>query len=410
MYKLPENIKDYVYSKDKVKASDIVLLRADLDVAIDEYGMITEPQRMESAIPFIKQLGSEVKKVIIVAHLGRPERKEDKFNFKNDIFLQLVKRIPELQFATDIEHAGVYKEGIILLQNIRFFEGEESEDEKAREVFAKKLAGIADIFINNAFAAYRVSASTYDVAKYIPTLIGPDYYNEIEAIGRIENPERPFIAVLGGAKLSEKLDSLAALGELADKILIGGAMAYTLMRAKGIEVGRSKVEYDKLEVAEEILKKYEDKLLLPQDHIVTETFSAVSVGNKSGETISDEDNIEKYDYAIDIGDETLALYEEEIRKARTILWNGPMGVFEWNNGSHGTRQLGLTMSQLTSAYTLVGGGDTIAAINKFGLDNFDHICSGGGALLNFIGETKFPTLDVIVQQKALGKKLHLKME
>jgi phosphoglycerate kinase len=197
--------------------------------------------------------------------------------------------------------------------------------------------------------------------------------------------------VLGGSKLSEKLDVLSSLGEQADKILVGGAMAYTLLKAKGIEVGNSLIEADKLDVAKEIVVKYGTKLILPVDHLVADTFNEYS----SYEYI-DNENVPEDNLAIDIGKKSIELFINEIKTAKTILWNGPIGVFEWAQSAAATKEIGQAISE-TSAYKVLGGGDTITAVNKFKLTGFDHICTGGGAMLAFLSNEKFPTLDVILK-------------
>jgi phosphoglycerate kinase len=215
----------------------------------------------------------------------------------------------------------------------------------------------------------------------------------VESLGKFSAPERPFVAILGGAKLSEKLDALNALVKIADKVLIGGAMAYTLMKAQGIEIGKSLFEADKLEVANEIMANYSEKILLPIDHLVTGTFSKDS----PYEHITDR-NVPVDKIAIDIGTETIKNYVAEIANAKSILWNGPMGVFEWTQSEAGTREVGSAIINNSSAFKLSGGGDSIAAINKFNLKGFDHVSTGGGAMLAFISYDKFPILDVIINK------------
>src|SRR5690606_1738341 len=202
-----------------------------------------------------------------------------------------------------------------------------------------------------------------------------------------------FVAVLGGAKLSEKLDVLNTLAETADKILIGGAMAYTLLKAKGLDIGKSLFEPDKLDVANEIIRKYSDKIELPLDHMVSKDFNDEAMYEYTDDTDIPDDT-----FAIDVGWKTIERYIREINKAKTILWNGPMGVFEWDHSSVGTLKIGKAIGDNKDSYNIAGGGDSIAAINKLELDGFDHISTGGGAMLSFIANETFPTLDVILNK------------
>jgi len=225
----------------------------------------------------------------------------------------------------------------------------------------------------------------------LPSYLGPVFVREVEAMSNFANPKRPFLAILGGAKLSEKLDALNALAQSADKVIIGGAMAYTLLLSDGVHIGKSLVEADKLEIAKEILAKYRDKLILPVDHVVASEFSSDSEVSTIPAVNIPEDRI-----AVDIGPETQRLFVNEIKQAKSILWNGPMGVFEWEQTAQGTRKVGQAIVDNKDAYKFAGGGDSIAAINKFDLTGFDHISTGGGAMLAFLSYDTFPTLDIIL--------------
>lgn len=374
-----------------------ILIRSCLNVAIDKTGQITDNTRIVEALPTLKELSKKAKRIIIMAHLGRPTiAREPEFSLeavKVALETELAENILLVKDKSDFEALknNEITNKFVLLENIRFFPGEESKIVAEREEFAKELAELAHLYVNDAFPDYREAASTYDLAKFLPSYLGPVFVREVQAISNFGSPKRPFVAILGGAKLSEKLDALNALAEVADKILIGGAMAYTLLLSEGIEVGKSLIEADKLEVAREIMAKYRSKLVLPTDHIVSPEFSS-----DSEIAITSDVSIPKDKIAVDIGPKTQGIFVEEIRKAKSILWNGPMGVFEWEQTQEGTKKIGHAIVENKDAYTFAGGGDSIAALNKFGLSGFDHVSTGGGAMLAFISYDKFPTLDIIL--------------
>ena len=396
MYTLKKDISNFSYSKIEDIENKIVIVRTCLNVAVDKDGVMTDSTRFYESLPLIKELGSKAKKVILMAHLGRPEKKEKALSFWNvaeTLQTELEEDRIEVKLVDSIKEAKSSKAKITLLDNIRFFPGEESKDLDVRMKFAKELASLADVYINDAFPDYREAASTYDIATLLPSYLGPVFIKEVESLSKFSEPEKPFVAVLGGAKLSEKLDALNALVQIADKVIIGGAMAYTLMKAKGIETGKSLIEKDKLDVAEEIISKYEDKLLLPVDHLVAQEFKA-----RSPYEYTDTETIPEDMIAIDIGWNSIRKFKTELSNAKSILWNGPMGVFEWIHSSVGTKEIGSAISANSEAFTLAGGGDSIAAINQFNLRGFDHISTGGGAMLAFLAYDKFPTLDIILNK------------
>jgi phosphoglycerate kinase len=376
-----------------------IVIRTCLNVAMDKSGNISDDTRIEESAPTLKTLGEKASRIVMMAHLGRPTTaREAEFSLE-PIRIELEKRLGtkvemiEDEAAMDnfISKSDEMNSKYYLVQNIRYFAGEESKDAEARKEFAAKLAKLGDIFVNDAFADYREAASTYDIAEIIPSYIGPVFAKEVKAVSYFSNAQTPFVAILGGAKLSEKLDALLALAAAADKILIGGAMAYTLLKADGISIGKSLVEVDKIEVAKQILNDHRAKLVLPVDHVVTSEFKADSATQIKTE-------IGELDIAVDIGPKTIELFKSHINEAKSLLWNGPMGVFEWNSASEGTMNVGNTIISNNDAYKFAGGGDSIAAINKFGLKNFNHISTGGGAMLAFVSYEKFPTLDVIIDK------------
>ena len=395
MYTLKKDISKFSYLNIQDIENKIVIVRSCLNVAVDKDGVMTDATRFYESLPLIKELASKAKKVIVTAHLGRPEKKEKALSFWNvteKLREELEEDRIEVKLVDTVKDAKASKAKVTVLDNIRFFPGEESKDLDARMKFAKELSGLADVFINDAFADYRESASTYDIATLLPSYLGPVFIKEVESLSKFSAPENPFVAVLGGAKLSEKLDALNALVEIADKVIVGGAMAYTLMKAKGIETGKSLIEADKLDIALEIVNKYSEKLLLPVDHLVAQEFKSKSPYEYTETEVIPVDSV-----AIDIGWNTIRKFKTELSNAKSILWNGPMGVFEWIHSSVGTKEVGSAIASNLDAFTLAGGGDSIAAINQFNLKGFDHISTGGGAMLAFLAYNKFPTLDVIVK-------------
>lgn len=425
-----ENLQELLtkaFYKNNSLGGKKVILRSCLNVAIDERGKIIDDTRLWESLPTIKDLVQITDRLVILGHLGRPDlqqkviRKDmavsgqalayglntdvthdhfslqkvaDWFNFQlmntkkygQKIEVILIKHPSEIN---DYETGGQFYK-VFMLENVRYNLAEESTDENERIEFAKELAMLGEVFVNDAFPDYRISASTYDLAKLLPSYLGEAFYNEVIALSRFTNPPHPFVAVLGGAKLSEKLDAMLALLEIADKVAVGGAMAYTLLKAKGINVGRSVVEDDKLSVAQKILSQFSHKILLPIDHVVCHDFHEHAITS-----VTPNEQIEDGTIAIDIGPNTVELYEDAIKVARTILLNGPMGVFEWEDSSQGTERILEAIVGNNEAYTLAGGGDSIAAINEFKVKGFSHISTGGGAMLSFLAYDTFPTLDVI---------------
>jgi len=407
MYTLRTDLQKFSYTTLDLSSSRVVV-RSCLNVTLDDESNITDATRFYESLPLIKELALSSPNVVIMAHLGRPATRDPKLSFK-----KLAEKLQEelnsvnvtVNFIEDLDEASVQKitsnintsnhKEIFFLENIRFFPDEESKDKEKRLAFAKRLAALGNAFINDAFADYRESASTYDIATLLPSYLGPVFLKEVDALTKLNNSKRPLISILGGAKLSEKLDVVNSMLEFSDKVIIGGAMAYTILKAKGIQIGKSLVELDKLDVALELLNKYSSKLLLPVDHLVSDEFSKESGENG---TYLESVEIPEDKIAIDIGLDTIEIYKAEIAKASSIIWNGPMGVFEWNKSSLGTKEIGEAIVNNIGSYKVVGGGDSIAAINKFKLTGFDHISTGGGAMLSLLAYDKFPTLDVIINK------------
>lgn len=394
MYKLNTDLQKFSVKEIPDLQNKRIVLRACLNVAVDKEGKVIDATRIDESIKTIKYLAENAKQVTILAHLGRPESYSKELSFWNVHQVLQEKLGQEIEFVLFQNSPKNLEAKIILGDNIRFFKEEESKDPDTRMNFAKDLAQFGEVFVNDAFADYRESASTYDIAKILPSYLGYKFIEEVEALSKFSNAAN-LVSVLGGAKLSEKLDALKALAEISEKVVIGGAMAYTLLKAKGVNIGNSLYEEDKLSLAKEILNNYENKLVLPVDHLIASEFNEVA--SKSAHVTLDE-QVPDNTVAIDIGSKTTELFVQTISGAKNILWNGPMGVFEWETSAAGTLAVGKAISQNSSAYKLAGGGDSIAAINKLGLTGFNHISTGGGAMLAFIAYNEFPTLDVVINQ------------
>ncbi|NLN49252.1 MAG: phosphoglycerate kinase [Clostridiales bacterium] len=376
-----------------------VLVRVDFNVPIDGEGNITDDRRIKEALPTITYLSNKGAKVILMSHLGRPKGK-----FNPDFSLAPVsRRLSELLgieiiFAKDvigedaISKANALGAGeIMLLENVRFH----SEEEKNETQFAKRLSSLGEIFVNDAFGtAHRAHASTAGVAEYLPSAIGFLIKKELSFMGEaISNPEKPFVAILGGAKVSDKIGVIKNLMEKVDTLLVGGGMAYTFFRAMGREIGKSIVEDDKIELAANILKEAESKsvkILLPVDTVVAFEFK-----EDTDYLTVDSDKIPADYMGMDIGEKTRDIYSQVIENAKTVIWNGPMGVFEMKPFAKGTYALAEAMSKVDGV-TIIGGGDSAAAIEQLGFaDKMTHISTGGGASLEFLEGKVLPGIDAV---------------
>ncbi|NMA87469.1 MAG: phosphoglycerate kinase [Tissierellia bacterium] len=378
-----------------------VIVRCDFNVPMDDNGNITDDRRITSSLPTIEYLIENGARVILMSHLGRPKGEPNpKFTLE-----PVAKRLSELLkkevvFAKDNnvvsekvkETISKMKDGdVALLENTRF----RKEEEKNGENFAKELASLGDLYINDAFGtSHRAHASNVGISKELPSAVGYLVEKEIKVMGKaLENPERPFVAILGGAKVSDKIGVIENLLNKVDAILIGGGMAYTFLKAQGYEIGTSILEEDKLDLAKELLKKAEEKdvkLLLPIDVVVAKEFK----NDTEFKTVK-IDSIPFDMMGLDIGKETIKLFSEEIKDAKTVVWNGPMGVFEMENFKKGTEAIGRAMAD-SNAITIVGGGDSASAVEKAGLGNkMTHISTGGGASLEFLEGKALPGIAAI---------------
>lgn len=370
-----------------------VLVRCDFNVPLAD-GVITDDKRIRESLRTIKYLLSQNAKVILCSHLGRPK---GEFNMKFSL-APVAKRLSELlgldvKMAKDVVGddakalASQLKDGdVMLLENVRFHKEEEKND----PAFAKELASLADVYINDAFGtAHRAHASTAGVAAYLPSACGYLIQKEIDVMGKaLNDPKRPFVAILGGAKVSDKIGVINNLLEKVDTIIIGGGMAYTFMKAMGHNIGTSICEEDKVELAGNMMKKAADKgvkLLLPVDNKIGDKYDP-----NCNAKVVDSDDIDDGYMGLDIGPKTEKLFADAIKGAGTVVWNGPMGVSEWENFASGTIAIAKAVAD-SGAISIIGGGDSAAAVEKLGFaDKMTHISTGGGASLEFLEGLELP--------------------
>lgn len=379
-----------------------VLVRCDFNVPQDENGNITDDRRIREALKTIKYLISNNAKVILCSHLGRPK---GEFNMKYSL-APVANRLSELldkevKFAKDVigESASELVNGlqdgeVMLLENVRFH----AEEEKNDAEFSKKLASFADVYVNDAFGtAHRAHATTAGVADYLPAVCGYLIEKEISVMGKaLDNPVRPFAAILGGKKVSDKISVIENLIDKVDTLIIGGGMAYTFFKAKGYEVGKSICELDKVDLAKELMNKAEEKginFLLPIDNVVATEFS-----NDADKKVVPSNEIPADWEGLDIGPATAQLFSNALKDAKTVVWNGPMGVFELDNFAVGTNKIAEVLASL-DAVTIIGGGDSAAAAEKGGFaDKMTHISTGGGASLEFLEGKKLPGIECLLDK------------
>lgn len=393
-------------NKKTIKDVDVkgkrVLVRCDFNVPLDENKKITDENRIFGALPTIKYLIENNAKIVLCSHLGRPKGEANsKFSLK-----PVADRLNELlggivTFADDDEVIGketkakvaALEDGkIVLLQNLRFRKEEKKNDPE----FAKELASFCEVYVNDAFGtAHRAHASTAGVADYVDTAVsGFLIGKELDVMGKaLDDPKRPFVAILGGAKVSDKIGVITNLLDKVDTLIIGGAMAYTFLVAKGNKIGKSLVEMDKVDLAKEILVKAEEKgvkLLLPVDNVVAPEFSnEVPFHTVASNAIPDDEE------GLDIGEDTRKIYADAVKTAGTVVWNGPMGVFEMSNFANGTKEVAKALAE-SNAITIIGGGDSAAAVAQLGFaDKMTHISTGGGASLNFLEGKILPGIDCL---------------
>lgn len=380
-----------------------VFVRCDFNVPLDENGNITDNRRIVAALPTIKYLLDQNCKIILASHLGRPQGEVNpKFSLK-PVATELSKLLgKEVKLAEDVvgpsakELTSNLKEGeIVLLENVRF----DAREEKNDESLSKEFATMAEVFVNDAFGtAHRAHSSTAGVAEFLPAVSGFLIEKELEFLGSaLENPQRPFVAILGGAKVSDKLGVIEALLEKVDKLIIGGGMAYTFFKSIGYSVGKSICELDKLDLAQGLINKAKErnvKLVLPIDNVI-----AKEIVPDAENKVIDSDNIPEDWEGLDIGPKTVELFKEELKDAKTIVWNGPVGFSEYEIFANGTRSIAQALAEKEDAVTIIGGGDSAAAIEKMGLsDKMTHISTGGGASLEFLEGKKLPGIECLLDK------------
>lgn len=372
------------------------IVRVDFNVPLNSKFEITDNTRIVASLPTIKKIIEDGGAAVLMSHLGRPEGRDEKFSLKH-IVSELSKQLGiQVKFVDDcigekvLDAKKTLKFGeVLLLENLRFYK-QEHKDKEGMPNFARQLAEGCDVYVNDAFGtAHRSHASTAVIAKFLhDKMAGFLLEKEIKFLGEtLKNPEKPFVAIVGGAKVSGKLEVLKALMEKTDTIIIGGGMSYTFLKAQGHKIGNSLVENELLDTAKLILEKAEKqkvKFLLPIDHLIADKFD-----NEANRKTVDEEIPDDY-MGLDIGEKTIALYSKEISQAKTIVWNGPMGCFEMPNFAKGTFEICKAVAN-SPAISIIGGGDSVAAVNQSGLaDKMTHISTGGGASLEFLEGKQLP--------------------
>ena len=381
-----------------------VLIRCDFNVPLDSNQNITDDTRIRAALPTLEYLVTQGAKVVVMSHLGRPKGKAAAEFSLAPVAVRLAELLgKQVEFAdSDVvvddsvkEKVAALKDGdVLLLQNVRFRK-EETDNEPG---FAKELASLGDVFVQEAFGtAHRAHASTAGVADYLPCVSGFLIEKEVKFLGSaLQNPQRPFVAIMGGAKVGDKIKVIENLLTKVDTLIIGGGMSYTFYKAMGLEIGKSILDADNIDLAKMLLEKATSlnvKLLLPVDIVCADEFS-----NDAKYQTYSRDQIPSDMMGLDIGEETVKLYSEEIAKAKTVVWNGPMGVFEMENFAKGTKAIAEALA-VSDATTIIGGGDSAAAVEQFGLaDKMSHISTGGGASLEFLEGKILPGISIIEEK------------
>jgi phosphoglycerate kinase len=390
------------FIEDLQLAGKRVFIRVDFNVPLDDQQRVTDDTRIREALPTLQRALSEGGKLIVASHLGRPKGPDAKLSLEpaGSRLSELLGKAHEVVLADDCVGDGVkklvreIKEGqVLMLENLRFHKEEEAND----EAFSRELAAWADVYVNDAFGtAHRAHASTAGMVPFVKEkAAGLLMRKELEHLGRIlKNPAKPFVAVLGGAKVSDKIKVIDNLLPKVDALLVGGAMAYTFLKAQDVEIGKSRVETEKLDVARKALSSAErlgKSLLLPVDHVA----STEPTGKAPVREVADR-ALPKELMGLDIGTRTRALFVQHVRNARTVLWNGPMGLFEVPAFAAGTRAIAEAMAENREATTVVGGGDSAAAVQQMGLGSkVTHVSTGGGASLEFLEGRELPGIQAL---------------
>ncbi len=377
------------------------LVRVDFNVPLDEQKNVTDNTRLLGTLPTVNYLIEKGARIILASHLGRPKGVyKEEFSLApvavtfSKLLGKPVKMAEDVVGESVKQMADSLENGeVMLLENTRFVKGEEANDDE----FSKQLAELCDVYVNDAFGtAHRAHASTAGIAKYVPVAVsGFLISREVEIMGKaLSSPERPFVVILGGAKVSDKIGVIKNLLDKADYILIGGGMAYTFFKALGYEIGTSICEFEKVELAKELIAKAREKsvnFMLPVDTVVADRFS-----NDAHFTAMDSSGLPTDMMGMDIGPLTSSVYCDIIKKAKTVIWNGPMGVFEMSNFSHGTYNIAKALADNTECVSIVGGGDSAAAVTQMGFKNkITHVSTGGGASLEFLEGLVLPGIDCL---------------
>lgn len=378
-----------------------VLVRVDFNVPMAD-GKITNDNRIEAALPTINYLIENNAKVVLFSHLGRIKTEEDK---ANNSLEPVAKRLSELldkevlfsdkTRGEELEEAvaNLSEGGVLLVQNTRYEDLEGKKESKNDPELGKYWASLGDLFVNDAFGTtHRAHASNVGIASNLDSAVGFLVEKELKFLGdAVDNPERPFVAILGGAKVSDKIKVIQSLLNKADKVIIGGGMAYTFLKAQGKEVGESLLEEDRIPLAKELLETAGDKIVLPVDVVIADDFS-----NDANTDVVSVDDIPADWQGLDCGPESVKVFEDVLKDAKTVVWNGPMGVFEMESFAKGTIGVCEAIADLENATTIVGGGDSATAVAQLGYENkFSHISTGGGASLNYLEGTELPGVSSI---------------
>ena len=387
--------------KDLDLKGKTVLVRADFNVPLED-GKITNDKRITAALPTIKYIINAGGKVVLFSHLGRVKTEEDletlsllpvgnrlSEKLDQDVYFVNTTKGEELESAIE----DLKNREVLLVENTRFEDLDGKKESKNDEALGKYWASLGDVFVNDAFGTvHRSHASNVGISAHLPAVSGFLIEKEIEFLGEaVLNPKRPLVAILGGAKVSDKITVIESLLEKADKILIGGGMANTFLRAQGYDTGKSLVEEDKLDLAKSLLETGKDKLVLPVDVVAAKEFS-----NDTEYAVRDASEIEADEMALDIGPKTVEVFEDVLKDAKTVVWNGPMGVFEMSNFAKGTIKVCESLAKLEDAITIIGGGDSATAAEQLGFEeDFTHISTGGGASLEFLEGKELPGIKAL---------------